>query len=429
MRGLILLVLGLLAATGLFFVHGRALRRPRLLVLTGYFDVIVGAIVAVAAYSEPTFETWMQEDGWAEWATVYGFLIAAVLIGMRLLRWRRKAEVPGWLAPLGVGAVAAFCLFVAGEEISWGQRLLAFQPPEVFLEENFQQELNVHNLLTKKKIAGFSLDSRFLVAVIAIVYGGIVPLLHRTRPVERLAPLFEAVAPAAELAPWFFVVALVELSYPADLAGEACEMVLGLLFLAAAVIQRTPGDLDEASPEGLRPAAVLMSAPLALGAVTQPVVARVVYGDDEALVEQARQELELLRDDLLRPGVIRKKLRKKRRIHKRIFTAVQARYFDMSKDIEFLEGRSTAATKDAVDPRRDRRGYFLDPWNNPYWVLTTKKGRRAVLYSFGPNRRRDTKMPKKKIREDFRASGDDIVVVLSTAKPKTPKWSEPPPTP
>ena len=40
--------------------------------------------------------------------------------------------------------------------------------------------------------------------------------------------------------------------------------------------------------------------------------------------------------------------------------------------------------------RRDRQGYFLDPWNNPYWLLTDRDEDKVYIYSFGPNRRRDS---------------------------------------
>ncbi len=42
--------------------------------------------------------------------------------------------------------LAIFMLFVAGEEISWGQQLFGFSTPESISEINFQRELNIHNL-------------------------------------------------------------------------------------------------------------------------------------------------------------------------------------------------------------------------------------------------------------------------------------------
>ncbi|MCP4668912.1 MAG: hypothetical protein GY849_21450 [Deltaproteobacteria bacterium] len=42
--------------------------------------------------------------------------------------------------------LALFMFFVAGEEISWGQRLFGFSVPELISQINFQRELNIHNL-------------------------------------------------------------------------------------------------------------------------------------------------------------------------------------------------------------------------------------------------------------------------------------------
>ena len=38
--------------------------------------------------------------------------------------------------------------FGAGEEISWGQRIIGFDPPEKIKEKNVQSEFNIHNLPT-----------------------------------------------------------------------------------------------------------------------------------------------------------------------------------------------------------------------------------------------------------------------------------------
>ena len=44
----------------------------------------------------------------------------------------------------GIGLV-----FVAGEEISWGQRIIGFATPDYLLDINIQEELNLHNIRTK----------------------------------------------------------------------------------------------------------------------------------------------------------------------------------------------------------------------------------------------------------------------------------------
>lgn len=401
----VLTILALATLTGFIFVHAGARRSKGLLASLLPLDLIAALLLAVAALQPATFEAWMQEDGWAEWATVHAFAIAALLLARRAWTSETAEEGPRWLPRLGVAAVALFCVFIAGEEISWGQRLLAFEPPEIFLQENYQQELNVHNLLKDKDVAGFELDTRFLVALIAVGYGGLLPWLRKLGRARWLQPTIDAVAPPWQLAPFFGAIAWVELSYPANLAGEACELALGLAFLTAAALTSEP------KHERWRLAGLILL-PVGLGLVTQPLVSAIVYGPDEALVQETEAELEQLAVDLEHEGVIRKRLRKKARIHKRLFTAVQARYFDFGTTSTFLDAQATPADGDADDPRRDRKGYFLDPWNNPYWILVIRKSGRGAIYSFGPNRRRDTTIPKNELPADFTASGDDVLVVF-----------------
>jgi len=45
-----------------------------------------------------------------------------------------------WMLLFAIG-----CLFIAGEEISWGQHLLNYNVPDYIIINNFQQEFNLHN--------------------------------------------------------------------------------------------------------------------------------------------------------------------------------------------------------------------------------------------------------------------------------------------
>jgi hypothetical protein len=61
--------------------------------------------------------------------------------------------------------ILAFGFFViAGEEISWGQRIFQVQSPEFFLQYNEQQELNIHNFLSQRPLHGAYILVSFLVA-------------------------------------------------------------------------------------------------------------------------------------------------------------------------------------------------------------------------------------------------------------------------
>ncbi len=82
----------------------------------------------------------IKEDGSLEYLQVLLYAIAgciALLVAVRShSSWVRWAFVVFGLA----------CAFVALEEVSWGERLLGFDPPESIRDLNTQGEMNVHNL-------------------------------------------------------------------------------------------------------------------------------------------------------------------------------------------------------------------------------------------------------------------------------------------
>lgn len=346
--------------------------------------LVSGALIAAGATAPDLFYGLMQEDAWAEWATFLAFSAAAALAVRLLLRAETGMER---LAALALGL---FSLFVAGEEISWGHRVLAFEPPEVFLEHNYQQELNLHNLL--KSV----LDTRWMVTIIAVAYGAALPGLVRLQALRRFSPL----APSRAFSPWFLLVAGLEIFYPFELTGELAELLLGLVFVA---------DIGERSRSGTALPAVGVAPLVQLGCLLvalplTPLLEAAIYGDQPANVAKVRAELETLRADLTVSGAVRKKLRRKRRVHKRLFTAVGQRYLRLRKGSRFLEWKLSPAEGDGPDVRRDRKGYFLDVWNQPYWILYARgEEGRLVLYSFGPNRRRDWDTEEGE-------PGDDILV-------------------
>jgi len=386
-RRMLVTVLTTIGLLGLPASHALAgwRRRTADLFALGTLDLFL-AVLVLASRDEHLWSDWMREDAWIEWGTAHAFLAAAAVFGWRALRGQ------GWGRLAGVG-LAAFCFFVAGEELSWGQRIFAFQPPEIFLEANYQQEANLHNLLTRKELYGFSLDSRFLVAVFAVLYGivgGVIGLAGgRFRLLRELSP-------PLVLAPFFALVASVELEYPIDLAGEAAECSLGLILLADALLRDSSPGRPRATWLALLPGVI------ALGAATAPALEAVLYGSDDARIAQTRDELDVLAKDMA--TATQEKLVKKGRVHKRVYTATVSEYLRFGTDSAYLEGQPTPAEVESGG-RADRKGYFLDPWNNPYWVLWDDDDDGIlIVYSFGPNRRRDTEM-----RPFTEPEGDDIV--------------------
>lgn len=318
-----------------------------------------------------------QEDEPLEWATFWAFLLAALLYVRAALTDRRQR---GGLPWFHVGLVA-FCLLVALEEISWGQRVLGYRPPNLFLERNYQQEFNLHNVVDG------GLRRALMLAMLG-GYGVIAALAGSIGAVRRNADRLRVVLPTSMLAPSFAAAAFVYAWYPADLAGEWVECAMGLAFVYAAA-------LDRAAP---RPASALRmgalaAAVVALGAATAAVFDMISDQDPQRATE-ARREIEALAEDFSGP-----RLHTRCGIHKRLYT------FMIEYGQPYLrEGRFAALA--ASSGAGERADYLLDPWNSPYWIRHNCDGKRVsvFVYSFGPNRRRDS--------SEWGLDGDDIGAVI-----------------
>jgi hypothetical protein len=122
--------------------------------------MLIGSLWLVAVDTQPARLT--REDGPYETFTALGFALAGVVGLSACLRrgWRFK------VMPLLL--MSLFFLLAAGEEISWGQRLMNFNTPKAIATYNVQGELNVHNMF------GYLADHLFIAGT--FVYGAVLPL-------------------------------------------------------------------------------------------------------------------------------------------------------------------------------------------------------------------------------------------------------------
>lgn len=292
-----------------------------------------------------SYDAILQEDRFVEWLTAAFFIAAGVLRVVAAVRQRRVFDL----------LVGGFCLFVGGEEFSWGQRLLGFTPPDVFLEHNTQQEFTLHNF------ADIFGKPKGVLILALLGYGIATPLLARFR---RLG----ASRPAPAISFWLVVSAALLVWYPVDLTGEWVEALAGFLFLASAPILLRP-----------RLAAGLVAIALAL--ILTAVSVRMGAGGPAAL-RCAQSETRAILADIVN-GVAEYPDLLERNVHKRVFTAIEDGY--VGTRWPRFESVSCASER--------RRRYLLDPWGMAYWVRSRELGdyTRITVYSFGPNRNRDTR--------------------------------------
>ena len=105
--------------------------------------VILSILFWVKFSDHRTYRYLVNEDGLIEYATFLAYSLACLIAvyGYFSIRKQNLRMVGKYLLFL-----SAACLFVAGEEISWGQRIFGFNNPEFFSQNSVQKETNIHNL-------------------------------------------------------------------------------------------------------------------------------------------------------------------------------------------------------------------------------------------------------------------------------------------
>ena len=144
-----------------------------------------------AAYLDDPYQylNYVREDALIEWLTVACMTLSGLIaldIGVRLFRQQRLFH---WF----FFAFGLFCLFVALEEISWGQRLFSLTSPEYFLGNSDQQEINIHNVLQQK----LDFKTKDLAALMLSIYGIALPLVALNRHVAALLSALQVARSAA----------------------------------------------------------------------------------------------------------------------------------------------------------------------------------------------------------------------------------------
>jgi hypothetical protein len=135
---------------------------------------LIGAIALIAALSfvmktqfRPIFRFVTAEDSLLEWLQVlcvFGTSMLFTYLGIRFVREEQR----------GIGLIylllALSAFFVAGEEISWGQRIFGWSTPEALGSINHQDETNVHNIRWVQRAFGYAI-------LFGAMYGSLAPLV------------------------------------------------------------------------------------------------------------------------------------------------------------------------------------------------------------------------------------------------------------
>lgn len=197
---------------------------------------------AVYLYFEETelLDTLTREDGTIEYLQAGLYLLASVgfVIGLARLRFRNI-----WY----IGYALLFFV-IAGEEISWGQRLFGIETPEQLARINEQNELTLHN------IQGLQGSARAIGLMVTFGICIVIPAAYRwIPPVRRLIlkwrhPVFPMWAsPVLVIGFLFMAVSRVMLGYNEDMFDEMGELYVAIamfIFGITAIRGRNPEPLS-----------------------------------------------------------------------------------------------------------------------------------------------------------------------------------------
>jgi len=326
---------------------------------------VVYASVLESAYPDFYYLS-IQEDEYLEWSSFWAFLLAALAFFRRATDFRVTRQKYPWF----LYGITLFCFVVAMEEISWGQRLLGYRPPVYFLEHNFQQEFNFHNVIA----TGYR---KLALTLIIAGYGIGLPLAAQLKPLKNWFNRIGIVPPSMALLPAYTGTFLLYFLYPWSHSGEWVELMLGLSFLFSAV--QVPLNNDRVGSSKITSLAFV--AVIGLGLISG-ALSRAQRDAVPENLEAASIEIEALTRDF-DDGLAYSRCN----LHKRLYTFVQE-----YGQTGLLTGTYSGLQSQGLP--QERAEFFLDPWNSPYWIrdrCDRETNRRITfIYSFGPNRRRDS---------------------------------------
>ncbi len=144
--------------------------------------VFCAAYLLLYPINSALYLTLIQEDHFIEWLTVVLSLFAAGIAVVSILHIRSESKVRLHIFLLALYTLA--CIFFAGEEITWGQRIFGFKTEDVsplISRVNKANELTLHNIEAFDRLRNVS-------DLFCLVWGIVIPLVYRKRtfPIEPL---------------------------------------------------------------------------------------------------------------------------------------------------------------------------------------------------------------------------------------------------
>ncbi|MEQ8929933.1 MAG: hypothetical protein RIE24_23440 [Silicimonas sp.] len=200
-------------------------------ILLGIVAAVLLLSVVIYFYSTDYFSlTYAREDGLVEYSTALFLCVASVVLVMNARSLKARGAGLAFACTLFYALVF---FFAAGEEISWGQRIIGWETGETFEEMNKQQETNLHNLIVPTPWGDFHLAKTLfgpILTLIVLVYITVLPLLYlRVGWIKRAANHIAAPVPGTRHAMLAVTASLVIAVIDVPRKWEVYELVFSLL--------------------------------------------------------------------------------------------------------------------------------------------------------------------------------------------------------
>ena len=174
------------------------------------------------------FQNYIREDGPVEYLTALLLFFSSLVCFYRVFQYR-KIKKPLWILTWTVLGLLFF--FAAGEEISWGQRILGIQSSEFFLQHNKQGETNLHNLTVKGKNLNIIIFSRLMFVVLFIYFALSRLMVWKISVIRNLVNRFKVPLPGIQHIVIMLAATLFILLIHIAKESELHELSFGFIFL------------------------------------------------------------------------------------------------------------------------------------------------------------------------------------------------------
>ena len=151
------------------------------------FQILIEATLPPKVLSD------LQSENGPHELVQFFILLIALFVSARTFQSmdkRRNPWLTGWVVVAGL-----CCLYVAGEEMSWGQTIAQWHTPEQIAALNDQDETNLHNMSS-----WLDQKPRALLEIGTIIGGLLIPGLRRWKP-ALLPARFDAIYPTDAVVP------------------------------------------------------------------------------------------------------------------------------------------------------------------------------------------------------------------------------------